>query len=156
MSLRAKITMIAINLVGLVVTLAYPNSATPIAVLPVIVSVSTWLITFDEQKQPITKYIGYLLSIVLLGALCILLSFLCDIEATKGAFQFVFKSMSIFETLPSFSYWPFAVLVFIDIAVMSVLELFKSHANTKINGSFTQQNNVTVAYIDYQVNIVIW
>ena len=156
MSFRAKITMIAINLVGLIVTLAYPNSATPIAVLPVIVSVSTWIITFDVTKQPLSRYLWCLLSTILLGAFCVLLSFLCDIKTVAGSVQFTFKSESIFGTWSSFSYWFFAVGVFIDVLAMSIIELLKTNTSTKTYGSLNQQNIVHIAYIDYQVNNVIW
>lgn len=74
MRVYAKIVMAGVNFVCLAITLFYPNSATPFALLPILVGVSTWVFVNnrgDRTKKEKRWIATFLIIVTILGASCV-------------------------------------------------------------------------------------
>ena len=80
MSFPTRITVAAVNIFSLAVTLIYPNTATPISILPVVIGVTTWaFFYYNEYKEDTKKKAKQVICItVVLSCICAFLFVSCE------------------------------------------------------------------------------
>lgn len=113
---KVKIVMAGINIVCLIVTLLYPNSATPFAVVPVIVTTTSWTL-FDKRGS--SKFTHFLVVATFVASICLLIgltSSVHDVNSVNGIsespyYSIVFNEKVAFIGGTSFSYGIFVALI---------------------------------------------
>ena len=129
MTIGLKIIVAAVNLVCLIVTLIYPNDATPISLLPCWITAGTWLYnrlsSFTEKK---TKEIVLILPLVVLtacAAFSLVIGFACDYTISESIDYpcYVAKETAIIPFDIQLNYGIFQGFVFIVCLVYSILEI---------------------------------
>lgn len=92
-SIKNKTIFASINIVCLFVTLAFPNSSTPLSIIPVIVSVSYWIYSAgydtemqDDNRLKIVTYI-FLVIALILAMVCCIVGFTHEISAEEQDVQ---------------------------------------------------------------------
>lgn len=127
-----KIVMAGVNVVCLLITLLYPNSATPISLLPVIVTTTSWV--FLSQKTTLSKIVDkrrreYLIFSTVLAVICVVIGITCRInQSSCGAeYSISFALETALIGGFSFDYVWFAGSAFLAILFLLVAEVVASH-----------------------------
>ena len=100
MKVYAKILMAGVNFVCLAITLFYPNSATPFALLPILVGVSTWIFVNnrgDRTKKEKRGIATFLIIVTVLGASCVVIGVMAKIG--KNDQNTITPEISSYETM---------------------------------------------------------
>lgn len=89
-SIKNKTVFTFINIICLFVTLAFPNSSTPLSVIPVIVSVSYWVYSTghnakvqNDRRIMVATYI-FLVIALILATVCCIIGFTHEINAVNS------------------------------------------------------------------------
>ena len=115
MNVKVKLVVAGVNIGLLLATLMLPTISTPIALIPIVVSLCTWIFTSDDNT--IGKYIILIFAIII-GIACSLLGiFASDIstEIIKFRYDIAFVGNMTFE------YKWFAIPAFISLRVVSTM-----------------------------------
>lgn len=143
MKLMIKIVMAGINMCCLIISLCYPNSATPISVLPLIVTTASWAVlsqgndlSIHENKQKM----GILIFSTVIAMMCIVIGLTCNInsntelsdtglsEQTKlNDYVVSFREDVALLGEKYFKYIYFALFAFISVSILILSEVVASY-----------------------------
>ena len=87
LSRKAKIVISGINIVCIVVMLLLPNSATPFAVLPVIITATSWI--FSDKRKSSHVYV-LLISATCIASISLLIGLTSEM-ISEPSYQIVFS-----------------------------------------------------------------
>lgn len=127
-----KIILAAVNAVCLAITLFYPNSATPFSLLPVIVTLASWVFVSNQNKPHSVIYLEkdfrkeYLICAVVIASMCIILGSTGIISGENGKYIFTFRSEVAFLADLEFDYLLFAATAFISIMILIISEVIST------------------------------
>lgn len=120
LSRKVKIVMTGINTVCLIVTLLYPNDVTPFAVLPVIVTATSWI--FVDRRDSPHMYL------VLISATCIastsLVVGLTSEMITEPLYSIKFSDGVAFIGGNVLNYGVFAFVIIVYYLLTTVMDIF--------------------------------
>ena len=142
MQLKTNIVMLSINTACLLVTLFYPNSATPFSMLPIIVFSCYWIFKTKKDTKPgAWMRVGRLArgALLFLAAtemlVCIVVGSTCTImQNTSGTYFLVVGESVAFFHGKTFNYLSFFLMCFGVTTVVSFGELIATLKQMKSNG----------------------
>lgn len=132
MKTNVKIVMAGVNVACLLITLLYPNSATPVSLLPVIVTATSWVfLSRDANSSDKTakRQREYLVFSTVLGVISIVMGVTSRIQQVKCGTGYIVRFIKETALIGDFSFdyaW-FAVTIFIAILFMIVSEVIAAH-----------------------------
>ena len=120
MSFPTRIVVAIINFISLVVTLIYPNTATPISILPVVIGVTTWaFFHYNEYKEDGKKKAKIVVwTTVILSCISVLLFVTCELNNHV----FKFKEDVAYLSGKTIEYYLFAIPTFVVTVLLMVAE----------------------------------
>lgn len=140
MKTNVKIVMAGVNIACLLITLLYPNSATPVSLLPVIVTVTSWVFLSREDglsNKAAKRQREYLVFSTVLAVICVVMGVTSRIQQAKCGTGYVvcfIKETALIGDF-SFDYAWFAGTVFFAILFLIVSEVIAAK-----RGRFQQPN----------------
>ena len=150
MTIGLKIIVAAVNLVCLVVTLIYPNDATPISLLPCWITTGTWLYnrlsSFSGKKtKALVVLILPLAFLTFCAAFSFCIGFACDYIAPESLSYpyYAIKSDAIIPFGFQMNYAVFQIFVFVVCLLYSIMEIVFEFVENNSNAQKTSQKEST-------------
>ena len=126
MSSKLKLVLFGINIACLLVSLLYPNAATPYSLIPIVVVSSTWIFTSDSEQTtkrfPLAVSIAYIVICILVGTT----STICTIPDQNTYIIKVNPSVAFFANA-EYSYLSFFLISVFSIVFLGVCEIISSY-----------------------------
>lgn len=107
---KVKVVMTGINFVCLIITLLYPNNATPFAVVPVIATTTAWVL-IDKEGHAFSRF---LVLATCVASICLLIGLTGTLEKKSPSsiyYRVLFNENVAFIGDTSFDYGVFVALI---------------------------------------------
>ena len=143
MNILIKIIMMGINIVCLLITLAYPNSATPFSLIPIIITTATWVFaSIQSGKKAKSTYVIFIVLAMFVSAFCVILGLTTEILPTEGIsnrYRVIFHNSVAMCGGMEFPYTYFFIFALLSIIGLIIGEFVGTKKSNKPIGSTFDQ-----------------